>query len=74
VDPAVVASLRRQKSLNLLLSGLKGFGLEALGNDAWFRAKVQDALDDIRPPLAHDDVEDYFAKKRAKLTAQSDVK
>ncbi|MBP2550907.1 DNA-damage-inducible protein J [Neorhizobium galegae] len=26
--------------------------------DRWFRAKVQEALDDSRPPLAHQDVMD----------------
>jgi len=35
--------------------------------DAWFRAKVQEALDDPRPGIPGDVVEDYFAKKRAGL-------
>lgn len=33
--------------------------------DAWFRAKVQDALDDARPALPHEQVEAYFAARRA---------
>jgi DNA-damage-inducible protein J len=32
--------------------------------DAWFRAKVQEALDDPRPALPHDKVEEHFAKRR----------
>ena len=33
--------------------------------DAWFRAKVREALDDIRPDVAHEDVEAEFAARRA---------
>jgi DNA-damage-inducible protein J len=33
--------------------------------DAWFRAKVQEALDDPRPAVPHDEVEQHFAKRRA---------
>jgi DNA-damage-inducible protein J len=35
--------------------------------DAWFRAKVQEALDDPRPGIPGDVVEDYFARRRAGL-------
>ena len=34
-------------------------------HDAWFRAKVQQALQDPRPGVPHDDVEAHFAKRRA---------
>ena len=34
-------------------------------HDAWFRAKVQEALDDPRPAIPHDEVEAYFAERRA---------
>ena len=34
------------------------------GHDAWFRAKVQAALDGSRPATPHDEVEAYFAKRR----------
>jgi DNA-damage-inducible protein J len=44
------------------------------GFDAWFRAKVQEALDDPRPPLSHDDVDRHFADKRSKLMAQLERK
>lgn len=33
--------------------------------DAWFRAKVQEALDDPHPAIPHDKVEAHFAKRRA---------
>lgn len=38
--------------------------------DAWFRAKVQEALDDPRPRIPGEEVEAYFAKKRADLRAR----
>jgi DNA-damage-inducible protein J len=34
-------------------------------HDAWFRAMVQQALDDPRPAIPHEEVEAYFAKRRA---------
>lgn len=37
----------------------------AAEHDAWFRAKVQEALDDPRPAIPHDKVSAYFAKRRA---------
>lgn len=33
--------------------------------DAWFRAEVQQAIDDTRPDIASDEVEAHFAKRRA---------
>lgn len=33
--------------------------------DAWFRAKVQEALDDPRTTIPHDTVKTHFAKRRA---------
>ena len=43
--------------------------LELIGNaaahDAWFRAKVQEAIDDRRPDIAHEDVEASFSARRA---------
>lgn len=35
-------------------------------HDAWFRTKVQEALDDSRPAIPHKKVEAHFAKRRAK--------
>jgi DNA-damage-inducible protein J len=34
-------------------------------HDAWFRAKVQEALNDPRPAIPHRKVEAHFAKRRA---------
>jgi DNA-damage-inducible protein J len=34
-------------------------------HDAWFRAKVQEALDDPRPPIPDAEVKAYFARRRA---------
>jgi DNA-damage-inducible protein J len=34
-------------------------------HEAWFRAKVQEALDDPRPDIPHDEIEAYFAERRA---------
>jgi DNA-damage-inducible protein J len=33
--------------------------------DAWFRNKVQEALDDLHPARPHDEVKAHFAKRRA---------
>jgi DNA-damage-inducible protein J len=38
--------------------------------DAWFRAKVQEALDDPRPGIPNEEVETHFAKKRAASAAR----
>lgn len=37
----------------------------AADHDAWFRAKVQEALDDPRPGIPHEEVQKYFARLRA---------
>jgi DNA-damage-inducible protein J len=33
-------------------------------HDRWFRAQVQKALEDPRPPVPNEEVERYFAEKR----------
>jgi DNA-damage-inducible protein J len=38
---------------------------DAAEHDAWFRAKVQEALDDTRPAIPHEQVEAHFARRRA---------
>lgn len=38
-----------------------------MAHDLWVRAKVQEALDDPRPAIPDDEVETYFAAKRAAL-------
>jgi DNA-damage-inducible protein J len=42
--------------------------------DEWFRAKVQEALDDTRPTLPHGEVERHFDAKRAALKAHQTLK
>ena len=39
------------------------FTADPVAHDAWFRAKVQEALGDPRPAMAHEDVEAHFAKR-----------
>jgi DNA-damage-inducible protein J len=34
-------------------------------HDAWFRAKVIEALEDTRPGIPHEEVEAHFASRRA---------
>ncbi len=38
--------------------------------DAWFRAKVQEALDDPRPMISHEEVNRRMAKRRAAALAR----
>jgi DNA-damage-inducible protein J len=38
---------------------------DAAAHDAWFRAKVQAALDDPRPAIPSEEVETHFAKRRS---------
>jgi DNA-damage-inducible protein J len=40
-------------------------GKGAAEHDAWFRAKVQEALDDPRPAIPHEQVEAEFTARRA---------
>lgn len=37
----------------------------SLDHDAWFRAKVQEALEDSRPTVPHDEVKAHFQARRA---------
>jgi DNA-damage-inducible protein J len=45
-----------------------GLTFDAAAHDAWFRAKVQEALDDTRPTIAHgqvmDDAQALIDRKR----------
>ena len=38
---------------------------DAAAHDAWFRAKVREALDDTRPGIPQEKIEAHFAKRRA---------
>src|SRR5208337_2514227 len=46
----------------------------AAEHDAWFRARVQEALDDKRPAVPHIKVEADFAKRRSKAIRKADSK
>ncbi len=48
------------------------FAADPAAHDAWFRAKVQEALADPRPAIPHDDVEVHFAKRRAAALRKAD--
>jgi DNA-damage-inducible protein J len=43
-------------------------------HDAWFRAKVQEALDDARPGIPHAKVEARFARRRATARGKSNAR
>jgi len=47
---------------------------EPAGYDAWFRAKVQEALEDTRPGITHEEVEAEFAARRAATLAKMQAK
>jgi DNA-damage-inducible protein J len=40
-------------------------------HDKWFRAKVQEALDNPRPAISHRQVEAHFAERRAAAARKS---
>jgi len=42
--------------------------------DRWFRDKVQQALDDSRPPVPQEKVETYFSKRRPALREKASLK
>jgi DNA-damage-inducible protein J len=39
--------------------------------DEWFRAKVQEGLDDPRPSISHEEFETKWQERRAKLLARA---
>jgi DNA-damage-inducible protein J len=43
------------------------FAVDPEAYDAWFRAKVQEALDDPRPSIPHEQVQQEMAGKKAAL-------
>jgi DNA-damage-inducible protein J len=81
IDPAVkeraaavlsAAGITVSDAVRILLTrttneGALPFSLtqNATDHDTWFRVKVQEALDDPRPGIPHDEVEAYFAERRA---------
>ena len=47
---------------------------EAAAYDKWFRAQVQEAIDDPRPSIPHEQVMAEFAERRAALRQRAGVK
>ncbi|GAC1579929.1 MAG: hypothetical protein NVS3B5_13280 [Sphingomicrobium sp.] len=45
---------------------------DSKAHDAWFRRKVQEALDDDTPTMPHDEVEARFAARRKTTRAKLD--
>ncbi len=62
VSDAVRILLTRTANEGALPFALVG---DPAAHDAWFRGKVQQALDDLRPAMPHDEVEAQFTKRRA---------
>jgi len=46
---------------------------DTAAHDAWFRAKVREALDDPRPGIPHEEVEAHFARRRAAAARKADA-
>jgi DNA-damage-inducible protein J len=62
VSDAVRILLTRIANEGALPAGLT---TDAAAHDAWFRAKVQEALDDTRAAIPHAKVEAHFKARRA---------
>ncbi len=62
VSDAVRILLTRVAKEGALPAGLT---VDPAAHDAWFRAKVMEALEDSHPPVPHDEVERRFATRRA---------
>lgn len=46
---------------------------EAAAYDSWLREQVQEALDDPRPSIPHDEIKEEFAARRAALRKRIDA-
>lgn len=64
VSDAVRILLTRVANEGALPAGLVA---DPAAHDAWFRAKVHEALDNPAPPISHEEVETHFARRRAAL-------
>ncbi len=64
-------------AVRILLTGVAregglpaGLTVDDATHDAWFRAKVQEALDDPRPAISNEEVKAHFARRRAETLRQ----
>lgn len=62
ISDAVRILLTRTANEGALPFALTG---NSAAHDAWFRAKVQEALDDPRVAILDDEIEAYFAERRS---------
>ncbi|MGD0164159.1 MAG: type II toxin-antitoxin system RelB/DinJ family antitoxin [Candidatus Sulfotelmatobacter sp.] len=67
VSDAVRILLTRTANEGALPFALIG---DSAAHDAWFRAKVQEALNDQRPAIPHKKVEAHFAERKRRAAAQ----
>jgi DNA-damage-inducible protein J len=65
-------------AMRILLTRIANEGALPLGlttdpaaHDAWFRARVREALEDDRPLVEEEEVEAHFAKRRAAASAKT---
>lgn len=68
VSDAVRILLTRVAKEGALPAGLT---TDPAAHDAWFRAKVQEALDDPRPDIPGKEVEAHFSRRRAAARAKA---
>ncbi len=68
VSDAVRILLTRVAKEGALPAGLT---VDPAAHDAWFRAKVMEALEDPHPPILQDEVEQHFAARRAAALARA---
>ncbi|MDD4930086.1 MAG: hypothetical protein PHP85_12540 [Gallionella sp.] len=62
-DPAALKLTRNNEGAGARMKAAH----EAAAYDKWFRAQVQEALDDTSPAIPDAEVKEYFAAKREKL-------
>lgn len=74
VSDAVRILLTRTANEGALPMDITARVAEPPGYDAWFRARVQEALDDKRPSLSQEDVAAHFAARRAQLATRLESK
>lgn len=70
ISDLVRLAITRTAEDGTLPFGLQG---EDPGYDTWFREQVQEALDDPRPPLSNEEVEEHMAKVRRELAQKMGV-
>jgi transcriptional regulator with XRE-family HTH domain len=64
----MIATFPDQEPVVLVASQTK---VKAAEHDAWFRAKVKEALADPRPGVPHEQIEAHFAKRRVKALSKA---